>query len=176
MEDTNQIEKTWGVHINRKRNDGHSSIPEWLRKDKILWTERGVVVWSRSANRVMCLFPQQALDVLDDLREWAEEGVKPFCLDWDAYTLPFSEEDRTAWRKTKNRRNLSPGRSSALWSISLTPEQARELLRFLEERQAEIREVGEVHEKEASKAIARALAVFARHGRQLRAMEQKPLL
>lgn len=173
MENNNQIEGNWGVHINHKKNTSYPPIPEWLRGNKTFWAERGVIVWDKSANRVKCLLPQQALDVLDDLREWVEPGDKSFCLDWDAYRLPFSEEDRIAWRKTKNRRNLSPGRYSSSGSLTLSPEQARELLRFLEEHQTEIREVGEVHEKEASMAIARALALFARHGRKLRIKDQK---
>lgn len=173
MKDNNQIDGDWGVHINHEKNTTYPPIPEWLRGGKTCWSERGVIVCDKSANRVKCLLPQQALDVLDDLREWAEPGNKSFCLHWNAYRLPLSEEDRIAWRKTKNRRNLSPDRYSPSSSLTLSPEQARELLRFLEEHQAEIREVGEIHEKEASMAIARALALFARHGRKFRIKEQK---
>lgn len=84
MNDKNQFEeKNWGVHINHKKDAGYPPPPEWVNVgNRMAWTNRGVVVWEKSANTVMCLFPQQALDVLDDLKEWVKLENEPFCLNW----------------------------------------------------------------------------------------------
>jgi hypothetical protein len=79
--------------------------------------------------------------------------------------VPFSEEDRTAWRKTKNRRNDSPGKYSASWSLTLSPQQARGLLQYLGDHQTEIREVGDEHVKEANNALGRVYSLIMRLGR-----------
>lgn len=176
MNDENQSEaNVLGIYINHKENIYYPPLPEWVKDNKICWAHRGVIVWDESTNKILSLFPQQALDVLDDLKEWTVSTDELFCLDWNSYIVPLSEEDRIAWRKTKNRRNHSPGQKSASRSLMLSPQQAKVLLLFLEKRKAEICELGNEHEKETSKAIAHVLATFARAGRKHRIKAKNPL-
>jgi len=88
----------------------------------------------------MCLLPHQALDVFDDLGESPDWRDVPFCLEWESYSISFSEEDRVEWRTTKNRRSPSLRKNSVYGGIVLTPEQTQELYLFLEQNQGETSE------------------------------------
>jgi hypothetical protein len=138
MEEKNQKEgkASWGIHINHKRGASYPEYPEWVKAgNQMAWTNFGVIIWDEPTPKVECLFPQQALDVLDDLRESTTWENEPFCLSWDSYMLPFSEEKRKEWRATHNRRNQTIENESALNCLILSPEQTRELFSFLEKHE-----------------------------------------
>lgn len=176
MENNSQLDNKagWGIHVNHKKDMGYPQYPEWVRAgNQMAWTNKGVIVWDESANKVMCLFPQQALDVLDDLRESSELAGMYFCLDWKSYTIPFSEEDRIEWRNTKNRRSRLTDSESKFSSLILSPEQTQELLRYLEKHQIEIRELAEAHAKEVRKVLGRVYSLILSWGRDRQKKEQK---
>jgi len=176
MENNNQPDNKagWGVHINHQKDIGYPLRPEWVRAgNQMTWANIGVIVWNESSNKVICLFPQQALDVLDDLRESSELANMPFCLDWNSYTMPFSEEDRINWRNTKNRRHRLSDNISTSSSLILSPEQAQELLIYLEKHQIEIRDLADAHMKDVRKVLGRVYSIILSWGRDRQKKEQK---
>lgn len=124
-----------------------------------------MIIWDEATQKVECLFPQQALDVLDDLRESTTWENEPFCLSWNSYMLPFSEEKRKEWRVTNNRRNQTVENESALNCLILSPEQTRELFVFLGKHENEIRVLGDAYAKEARKILGRLYSTIIGWGR-----------
>ena len=144
----------WGIHINRDKDIGYPSCPKWVRPgEKSQWTNRGIIIWDETACRVLCLSPQQALDILDDLRESPSGKSEPLILSWNSYTLPFSEEDRKNWRSTKNRRIRFGEAGSKPRDMCLSPAQAQELLLFLDSHYDELRELADEHANEVRKVL-----------------------
>lgn len=151
----------WGMHINREKNIGYPPIPQWVKAGNLMeWKDQGVIIWSASAGRVMCLFPHQALDVLDDLRESSSWKETPFCLYWTSYSMPFSEEDRVQRRTTENRRSHSTNSQTNYSSLTLPPEQTQDLLLFLEQHHSTIRELADMRTKEVRKILGRAYTMI----------------
>lgn len=175
MDNKLQSNKTpsWGIYINSEKDLRHPPVPQWVKSgNRMAWENQGVIIWSETANRVMCLFPHQALDILDDLRESSDWKDSPFCLEWDAYSMPFSEEDRVEWRTSKNRRNQSLNNSSAYGGILFTPEQTQELFLFLEQHQSVIREFADAKTKEVRKILGRAYSIILGWGRERQKRQQ----
>lgn len=163
----------WGIHINHKKDIGYPPCPGWVKAgNQRAWKNLGVIIWSKSENQVICLFPQQALDVLDDLRESSEWKDLPFCLDWNSYTVPFSEEKRTDWRKNINRRNRSTSGLPGFHSLRFSPEQTVALLNYLEKHQIEIRELAEAYAKEIREVLGRVYAMILGWARERKKKEQ----
>ncbi|MEW6403474.1 MAG: hypothetical protein AB1649_16885 [Chloroflexota bacterium] len=154
-------EKTWGVHINSMDGSSHPKCPNWADLHaKSEWVKSGIVVWSKADSRIICLWPHQALDVFDDLREsssWKNEGL---LLSWDSYSLPFSEESRRARRSTENRRNQSKTGKLNRSEMYLSPVHAQELFSFLESHHEEILKMADEQSKEAKKMLGRVYALI----------------
>jgi hypothetical protein len=165
---------SWGIHINRKSDIGAPPCPQWVKAgNQKTWKNKGVIIWNKYESKVMCMFPQQALDVLDDLRESPEWKDSPFCLGWNSYIMPFSEEDRIEWRTTKNRRNRSSNGKLSSCDLILIPEQTEALLLYLEEHQIEIREFADAYSEEVRKVLGRVYSMIIGWGRDRRKKEQK---
>lgn len=124
------------------------------------WKNSGVIIWSETADRVMCLLLHQALDVLDDIRELSGWKDAPFCLEWDSYSMPFSEKNRIEWRTTKNHRSSTLKNNTGYGGIVLTPEQTQDLFLFLERHQAEIHEFADAKTKDVRKILGRAYTMI----------------
>jgi hypothetical protein len=164
----------WGIHINHKKDMGYPPHPQWVLASNLLaWQNIGVVIWDEYTSNVMCLFPQQALDVLDDLRESSEWKSTSFCLGWNSYTMPFSEEDRVEWRTTKNRRSRSKDSGANSCELLLTPRQAQDLILYLARHEKEIRELAEAYTKDVRKTLGRVYSLILSWGRKREHKEQK---
>jgi hypothetical protein len=164
---------SWGIHFNREKDMRYPPVPQWVKAgNRMAWENSGVIVWSETADRVMCLLPHQALDVLDDLRESSDWKDSPFCLEWESYSIPFSEENRVEWRTTKNRRSPTLKNNTGYGGIILTPEQTQELFLFLEQHQTEIREFADIRAKEVRKILGRAYTMILGWGRDRRKKQQ----
>lgn len=169
MNTKNQSNNTqsWGIHFNREKDIRHLPLPQWAKAgNQMAWEGPGIIIWSETAKRVMCLLPHQALDVLDDLRESPDWRDAPFCLEWESYSIPFSEENRVEWRTTKNRRSPSLRKSSVYGGIALAPEQTQELYLFLEQNQDEIRAFADAKTKEVRKVLGRVYGIILGWGRE----------
>ena len=133
----------------------HPKCPGWADLHaKSEWVKSGIIIWSKADSRIICLWPHQALDVLDDLREsssWRNEGL---LLSWNSYSLPFSEENRRARRFTENCRNQSKTGKLNRSEMYLSPVQAQELFSFLESHHEEISKMADKQSKEAKKMDA----------------------
>ena len=144
----------WGIHLNRDKGSTHSPCPKWVKPgEKSEWSERGVVIWDEAAGQVTCLSPHQALDVLDDLRETPSWKSAPFCLSWNSYAFPYSEEDRKAWRSSKNQRNEFCRNELGFGDMRLLPDQTQKLFLFLESREDEIQKLAQEHAMEVRKLL-----------------------
>lgn len=175
MDNKTQSNKTpsWGIYINSEIDMRHPPVPEWVKSgNRMAWENQGVVIWSETAHRVMCLLPHQALDVLDDLRESSDWKDAPFCLEWDSYSMPFSEEKRVEWRTTKNRRSSTLKNNPGYGGIVLTPEQTQELFLFLERHQSDIREFADAKTKEVRKVLGRVYSIILGWGRERQKKQQ----
>ena len=148
---------TFGIHLNLEKGGSRFPFPGWISPaDKDEWINRGVIVWDREAQRIVCLSSHQALDVLDDLKESSSWKSEPFSLSWDSYSIPFSEDDRKEWRLSKNRRNLSGeytlrGRKIFL----LTPSQTLELATFLDSHMDQLLEMADEDTMNVRKFLGR---------------------
>jgi hypothetical protein len=165
----------WGIRINHEKDIEYSSCPKWVRSgEKREWTNRGVIIWNETACWVVCLSPQQALDILDDLRESPSWKSEPFSLSWNSYTLPFSEEDRKKWRSFKNRRIRSGEGRLGPRDKFLSPAQTQELLLFLESHYNEVRQLAEEHTKEVKKVLARVYMLILSWRREKKQQTNDP--
>lgn len=174
MDNKTQSNKTpsWGIYINSEKNIKHPPVPQWVISNRMAWEHPGIIIWSETVNRVMCLLPHQVLDVLDDLRESSDWKHEPFCLEWDSYSMPFSEENRVEWRITKNRRNQALKNNSVYGGILLSPEQTEELFLFLDQNQIVIREFTDAKTKEVRKILGRAYSIILGWGRDRQKRQQ----
>jgi len=143
------------------------SCPEWARGTaQLVWDRLGVVIWDKAACKVYCLSPYQALDTLDEFRESCAWKDNPFLLHWSSYSMPFSEEDRRAWRSTKNRRNHSDVGEAESSCMILAPNQTQELFLFLERHEDEIHALGDASARETKKTLGRVYTFLINLGRK----------
>ncbi len=80
--------------------------------------------------------------------------------------MPLSEEDRIAWRSTKNRRNNSGEGEAGSSYMILAPNQTQELFLFLERHEDEIHALGDAHAKEVKKTLGRVYTFIIDLGRK----------
>ena len=163
----NGDEAGWGIHINHRDNMASQPCPQWAKGvNQLVWDSIGVIIWDRPANKVFCLSPHQALDVLDNLRESSAWKDHSFYLSWNSYSTPFSEEDRKTWRNTRNRLNSSGDGELASNSMMLSSEQTHELFLFIEKHEDDIRALGDAHVKEVKKVLGMVYAFIIDLGRK----------
>lgn len=125
-----------------------------------------MIIWNKTTNRVFCLSPHQALDVLDTLRESSAWKNNCFYLSWDSYLMPFSEEKRNASRTTKNRLNSSGESDHSIKGYGTCSRTDAETVHVFRKRKDQIHTLAEEHTREVKKALGRTYAFLIELGRE----------
>jgi hypothetical protein len=118
-----KLDDDWGTHINQMNGDVHSPLaPDWLSiKGQNMWKWRGLIVWRREPEQIVCIQPGYVAKIIKDLQDstnWQQDG----------YTVGEWGISFEIDLKTKESKSSEPG---LLNPMLLSPEQTARLATYI---------------------------------------------
>lgn len=174
---------TWGARLNRGWRSSLQSLssskelPAWLRGMSVNdWeSERGLVVWDNTAQKMEVLRAEAVLELLRKLRagvRWRSEGI--------AITIRFRRQisseqpdpNRSRKEKIQDEPPASASETEPVYEdveeerLRLPPEAGAEVFAFLQEHEASLRQMTEEDEKQRDEALRRVYQILFRWGHE----------
>jgi transposase-like protein len=163
----------WGIRFNKNWHSSYSSPssskdpPNWLgRSGKSEWQKRGVVVWDEGSRNMEVLTADEALHLLDNLRErgyWRTNGI-PISKRGYKIKLPerLNAKDKRKEKEAKERTEHEKNKWEPVEKVRfhLDPRVGEEVFGFLQEHEPLLKELAVEQEKEATERYLAALKIL----------------